>query len=87
MCLDLVATNLPQLRQAIATSDVTVLQRIAHHARGSLGMLGLSTLQELGEEIEYHYDDLGVERWRQRCQELYELFEHLQQELQQRLAA
>jgi HPt (histidine-containing phosphotransfer) domain-containing protein len=87
MCLDLINTSLPRLRTAVDTGDLKTLQRLAHHARGSLGMLGLPMLRELGEEIEYRYDDLGAERWRARCEELYDLLQHLHQELQERLAA
>lgn len=87
LCLDLLVTSLPRLRQAVDTGDVATLRRLAHIARGSLGMLGLPTLCELGEDIEYHYNDLGAERWRQRCESLYELLARLQQELQVCVAA
>jgi HPt (histidine-containing phosphotransfer) domain-containing protein len=87
MCLDLIVTSLPRLRKAVDSGDIATLCRLAHHARGSLGMLGLPMLRELGEEIEYHYNDLGAERWNQRCEDLYDLLAQLHLELQERLAA
>jgi HPt (histidine-containing phosphotransfer) domain-containing protein len=87
LCLDLIVTNLPQLRQAIERDDMAAIGRLAHRARGSLGMLGLPMLKELGEDIEYHHDDLGACRWHERCEELYQLFVTLQRELEERLAA
>jgi HPt (histidine-containing phosphotransfer) domain-containing protein len=87
LCLDLLGTSLPRLRQAVDTGDVATLRRLAHITRGSLGMLGLPTLCELGEDVEYRYNDLGVERWRQRCEALYQLLARLQQELQVCVAA
>ncbi len=87
LCLDLIVTSLPRMRQAVDSGDINTLRRLAHHARGSLGMLGLPMLRELGEEIEYHYDDLGAQRWSQRCEDLYGLLTQLHQELQERLAA
>lgn len=87
LCLDLVATNLPKFCQAMESGDIATLRQIAHTARGSLGMLGLPMLQELGQEVEYDYENLGVEPWRLRCEELYKLLQNLQQELEVRLAA
>ena len=87
LCLDLVIASLPQLRRAIRQGDMVAAARLAHRARGSLGMLGLPTLKDLGEDIEYRFDELGEERWRQRCEELARLFVELQLELQERLAA
>jgi len=87
LCLDLIAASLPRLRQAVDKGDVATLRRLAHHARGSLGMLGLPSLCELGEDIEYRFNDLGAERWRQRCEALYGLLSQLQQELQVCVAA
>jgi HPt (histidine-containing phosphotransfer) domain-containing protein len=87
LCLDLVATNLPKFCQAMESGDIATLQCIAHQARGSLGMLGLPMLQELGLEVEYNHENLGTEPWRLRCEALYRLLQHLQQELEVRLAA
>ncbi len=87
LCLDLIVTNLPQLRKAMEREDTAAVARLAHRARGSLGMLGLPMLKELGEAIEYGYDELGTVRWHARCEELYQLFVALRQELKERLAA
>ncbi len=87
LCLDLVASSLPRLRQAVDDGDLATVRSIAHTTRGSLGMLGLPTLQELGEQIEYHDGAAGAESWRQRCEELVHLLSRLQQELTARLAA
>jgi len=87
LCLSLIITSLPQLRRAMKNGDLASLRRIAHHTRGSLGLLGVPHLQALGEEIEYRCDELGAERRRQRCQQLCEMLEHLQLELEARLAA
>jgi HPt (histidine-containing phosphotransfer) domain-containing protein len=87
LCLDLIITSLPRLRQAVDSGDIPTLKQLAHHTRGSLSMLGLPSLRELGEQIEYHYDDLGAECWRQRCEALYKLLTQLSIELQEHLAA
>ncbi len=87
LCLNLVTTSIPELRRAIDVVDAPTVRRIAHHARGSLGMLGLPRLIDVGEDIEYRYDDLGAETWRLRCEELYGIFQHLRVELIDRLAA
>jgi HPt (histidine-containing phosphotransfer) domain-containing protein len=87
LCLDLLRESLPRLDQAIAKGDVATVRQLAHKARGSLGMLGMPALRELSEDIEYRYDSLGLARWQQRCHELKDMFEDLQLELQDRLAA
>jgi len=80
-------TNLPQLHEAMKRDDVATLRRIAHHARGSLGLLGVPNLKELSEAIEDRYNELDVKHWRQCCQRLYEILEHLRRELEVRLVA
>ena len=87
LCLDLVITSLPRLRQAVDNGDIAALRQLAHHTRGSLSMLGLPSLRELGEEIEYGYNDLGAELWCQRCEDLYELLSQLHVELKECLVA
>jgi HPt (histidine-containing phosphotransfer) domain-containing protein len=87
LCYDLLVTSLPRMRQAVDTGDTVTLGRLAHHFRGSLGMLGLPMLKELGEDVEYHHDDLGAERWRQRCEELYNFLTRLHAELREHVAA
>jgi len=87
LCLDLIVKTLPQLCQAMENKNVQAMQHIAHYTRGSLGMLGLPKLQNLGEEIEYHHDDLSSACWEQRCEELHLLLDQLRQELNDQLAA
>ena len=87
LCLQALAAKLPQLRLAIERDDLAAIQRISHYLRGSLGMLGLPALVKLGEEIEYHHDDLGVELWRQRCAQFIHMLDRVNQELQHLRAA
>ncbi len=87
LCLQALATKLPQLRRAMGTDDLATIQRISHYLRGSLGLLGLPALVKLGEEIEYHHDDLGVDLWRQRCEQFVQLLDRVNEELQQLRAA
>ncbi len=87
LSLDLINSGLPQMRQAMANGDHAVIQRIAHRARGSLGMLGVPNLQELSNEIEYNCVELGEMGWRKRCERLCEMFTALRRELEERLAA
>ncbi len=84
---DLVETTLPELREAMAKDDDATVCRIAHRARGSLGMLGVPHLQQISMEIEYSRDELGLARWRRRCRELCEMLVNLRRELADRLAA
>jgi HPt (histidine-containing phosphotransfer) domain-containing protein len=87
LCLQALAAKLPQLRHAISTDDLATIQRIAHYLRGSLGLLGLPALVKLGEDIEYHHEDLGAESWRQRCEQFVELLDRVNRELHQLRAA
>ena len=84
---DLIEATLPELREAMTKGDHPAVCRIAHRARGSLGMLGVPHLQQMTMEIEYNRDELGLAHWRQRCQQLCEMLENLRKELSGYLAA
>jgi HPt (histidine-containing phosphotransfer) domain-containing protein len=87
LCLDALGQTLPTLRRVMEGGDRVAVQKITHSMRGSLGMLGVPRLQQIGEAIEHHYDDLGAERWRQCCAQFQALLEQAQRELRVRLAA
>jgi CheY-like chemotaxis protein len=87
LCWKVLIEKLPKFYKALESGDLEAIQRLAHYMRGSLGMLGLPLLIQLGEEIEYQHDTLGEARWRQCCDQFCKLLERLHQELQQRRAA
>ncbi len=87
LCLEALAVKLPQMRQAMDRNDQDAIQRIAHYLRGSLGVLGLPNFIELGEDIEYGYQRLGHDTWRQRCDQFLNMLERIHVELQELRAA
>ncbi|HTB64206.1 MAG TPA: response regulator, partial [Opitutales bacterium] len=87
LCLEAVTAKLPLFRVAMSAGDITAIKRISHYLRGSLGLLGLPALVSLGEEIEYHHDELGTAVWKERCEEFAAMLERIQGELLQVRAA
>jgi CheY-like chemotaxis protein len=87
LCADVLSAKLPQLNRAMNKGDRATIERIVHYLRGSLGMLGLPSLIKIGEDIESHYEDLGAQAWRQRCEEFRVLLCRIDHELRQLKAA
>jgi CheY-like chemotaxis protein len=87
LCTEVLSIKLPQLNRAINKGDRATIQRLVHYLRGSLGMLGLPALVKIGEDIECHYEALGVDVWQQRCEEFCALLGRIDQELRQLHAA
>jgi len=87
LCLEALNSQIPPLRCAMNDGDVKTIQRIAHYLRGSLGILGLPEFLQITEDIECNRDALGVQKWQQRCEELYTMLKRVEAELQQLQAA
>jgi two-component system, sensor histidine kinase and response regulator len=87
LCVEALTAKMPLLRRAMSKDDRNSIKRIVHYLRGSLGLLGLPTLVKMGEDIECHGETLGVDDWRQRCEQFYALLRRLNQELRQLHAA
>ena len=87
LCAEALAAKVPQMNRAMNKGDRATVQSIVHYLRGSLGMLGLPSLVQIGEDIECRYEVLGKEAWQQRCEEFRKLLRRIEEELRQLQAA